>query len=116
MTKIYVICRIIKDKYCGFSLPIKAVFWFTICGFIQKSVSVITVPIFTRLMSTSQYGTVNIFNSWSSIMMLLITLNFHMGVINNAFLKFKNKEKVVSSFQGLVTILCLFALLIVCIF
>lgn len=116
MTKIYVICRIIKDKYCGFSLPIKAVFWFTICGFIQKSVSVIAVPIFTRLMSTSQYGTVNIFNSWSSIMMLLITLNFHMGVINNAFLKFKNKEKVVSSFQGLVTILCLFALLIVCIF
>ncbi|MBM6931380.1 oligosaccharide flippase family protein [[Clostridium] spiroforme] len=92
------------SKYQKLSLPIKAVFWFTIGSFIQKAISVITVPIFTRLMSTEEYGIVNIYNSWSSILIIICTLYLHMGVINNAFVKYSNKERIVSSFQGLITV------------
>ena len=62
------------SRYQKLSLPIKAVFWFTIGSFIQKAISIITVPIFTRLMSTEEYGIVNIYNSWSSILIIICTL------------------------------------------
>lgn len=101
------------SRYQKLSLPIKAVFWFTIGSFIQKAISIITVPIFTRLMSTEEYGIVNIYNSWSSILIIICTLYLHMGVINNAFVKYSNKERVVSSFQGLITVYICIVLVIV---
>ncbi len=42
----------ITSKYCSLSVQAKAALWFTICSFLQKGISFITVPIFTRLMST----------------------------------------------------------------
>ena len=48
------------------SIASKAALWFTICGFVQKGISFITVPIFTRLLTTEQYGVVSIFYSWES--------------------------------------------------
>ena len=47
----------ITSKYRSLSVQAKAALWFTICSFLQKGISFITVPIFTRLMSTEEYGT-----------------------------------------------------------
>ena len=46
----------ITSKYRSLSVQAKAALWFTICSFLQKGISFITVPIFTRLMSTEEYG------------------------------------------------------------
>ena len=47
----------ITSKYRSLSVQAKAALWFTICSFLQKGISFITVPIFTRLMSTEDlYG------------------------------------------------------------
>ena len=45
----------ITSKYRSLSVQAKAALWFTICSFLQKGISFITVPIFTRLMSTQEY-------------------------------------------------------------
>ena len=46
----------ITSKYRSLSVQAKAALWFTICSFLQKGISFITVPIFTRLMSTEEYA------------------------------------------------------------
>ena len=44
------------DKYKNLSVRARAALWFTICSFLQKGISFITVPIFTRLLTTEEYG------------------------------------------------------------
>ena len=39
------------EKYRSIARPAKAAIWFTICSFILKGISFITVPIFTRIIS-----------------------------------------------------------------
>ena len=41
----------ITSKYRSLSVQAKAALWFTICSFLQKGISFITVPIFTRLIA-----------------------------------------------------------------
>lgn len=90
------------DKYKGMPVQAKVVFWFTVVGFLQRGVSVITTPLFTRILTTEQYGMFSVYTAWSEIIAIFVTLNLHMAVMNNAFMKTgTTKERVVSSFQGL---------------
>ena len=78
--------------------------WFTLCGFIQKGISFITVPIFTRLLSTEQYGVVSVFNSWESLLSVLCTLNLFYGGFNNGMLDYRDqRDAYTSAIQGLIT-------------
>lgn len=89
-------------KYKSMSKELKAVFWFTFVGFLQKGISVITTPIFTRLLSTDDFGMFSVYNAYYAVLVIIATLHLHMGVINNAFVKNPaSNEKVVSSFQSL---------------
>ena len=74
----------------------------------QKGISVITTPIFTRLLTSAEYGQYNVFNSWLSIVSVLVTLNLHAGVYTMGLVKFKEDARVFSSsMQGLSLALCL---------
>ena len=53
----------ITSKYRSLSIQARAALWFTICSFLQNGISFITVPIFTRLMSTEEYGTYTVYLS-----------------------------------------------------
>lgn len=80
----------------------KAALWFLICSFFQKSVSMITTPIFTRLLSTEEYGKYNVFNSWMGIISIFISLNLSAGVYAQGLVKYSDKRKVYSSsLQGI---------------
>lgn len=97
-----------KNKYSGLSLQIKATFWFFVCSVLQRGISVITTPIFTRLLSTVEYGKYSVFNSWLSIIQIIITLQITSGVYTMGIVKFKEEEKIfTSSLQGLNLTLCL---------
>lgn len=90
------------DKYKKIPIHTKAALWFTFCNIVQKGISTITVPIFTRIMSTEQYGTYTIYLSWQSILLIFTSLNLYYGVFNNAMLKFKNdRDCYTASMQGL---------------
>lgn len=93
--------------YKGMSLPVKAGLWFTICNFLQRGISVITVPIFTRLLTQDQYGVYSLYLSWLNLLSIFTSLNLYYGVFNKAMVKYEDdRDRYISSMQGLVTALC----------
>lgn len=46
----------------------------------NKGIAFLTVPIFSRILSTSDYGIVNTYNSWISIFSMVMGFAIHMGV------------------------------------
>ena len=81
---------------------LRASFWFVICSFMQKGINVITTPIFTRLMSTAEYGQYNVFNSWYRIIEVFVSLELSKGVYSQGIVKYSSdRQKFSSSFQGL---------------
>ena len=40
------------NKYKMLPIQVRASFWFLICAFLQKGISMISTPIFTRLLTT----------------------------------------------------------------
>ena len=87
----------IVAKYKKMPVQVKASVWFLICSFLQKGISTITTPIFTRLLSTEEYGQYSVFNSWLSIVTIFVTLNLFYGVYTQGLVKFSNERDVFSS-------------------
>ena len=70
-------------QYKSLSVVAKATIWFVFCSVIQKCISFITVPIFTRIMTQEQYGIYNTYLSIASVVTVICTLNFEScGYIN----------------------------------
>lgn len=98
--------RGIVDKYRNFSPAVKASLWFTICNVLQKGISMITVPIFTRILSTEQYGIFSVYQSWYSIVTIFATLNLYSGVFNVGMSKYSDdRENYLVSLQSLCTVI-----------
>ena len=99
--------KLIK-KYKAISLPARAVLWFAFCGMLQKGIQFITTPIFTRLLTTAEYGEVSVYLSWYNIISIFTTLNLYMGGFNNGMIQNEDRrDEYLSSMQGLVTIVSL---------
>ena len=77
-------------KYQELSVVVKASFWFTVCNILQKGINMLTVPIFTRMMSIEEYGVYSVFQSWYNILIIVITLNLFAGVLNKGMVKYEN--------------------------
>lgn len=98
----------ICTKYMNMPVQVRASFWFLICGFLQKGISMLTTPIFTRLLSTSEYGQYNVFNSWLGIATIFVSLYLGAGAFAQGLVKYEEeKDKYASSLQGLTVILML---------
>lgn len=92
----------LQQKYAAVPVQIKASLWFLICFTLQKGISVITTPIFTRLLSTAEYGAFSVFNSWLGIILIFVTLKLFAGVYQQGLIKFSEESDVYSSsLQGL---------------
>lgn len=89
-------------KYKGFPIQVRASFWFLICSFLQKGISVITTPIFTRLLSTAEYGQYGAFDSWLKIITIFVSLHLYSGVYTQGLVKFsEDRRRFSSTIQGL---------------
>ncbi len=99
----------IIGKYKSMPVQVKASLWFLLCAFLQKGISFITTPIFTRMLSTDEYGQYNVFNSWMGIISVIVTLNLSSGVYVQGLVKFEGKRKqYTSTLQGLTfSLVCL---------
>ena len=90
------------SKYNSASEYVKASIWFTLCMFLQKGISTISTPIFTRILTTDEYGQFSVFNSWMSIVTVFVTLSIFYGVFTSGLVRFeKNRDVFASSMQGL---------------
>lgn len=61
-----------KGKY------IKATGLYTIGNIFNRAISLLLLPIFTRLLSTSSYGIVNTYNSWVTIATVIVGLQLYL--------------------------------------
>lgn len=96
----------LANTYSNLSAPVKASMWFIIASIFQKSISMITIPIFTRILTTEQYGVFSVYQSWYSIISIFATLNLSYGVFNNGMMKYEEyRDKYTSSMQGLSTLI-----------
>ena len=77
------------NKYRGLSLVAKATIWYMICSVLQKGISVITTPIFTRLLTTEEYGLYSVYVSWESIFIIFVSLRLDYTVFNKGMSKYK---------------------------
>lgn len=81
------------NKYKNISEPLKASIWFTVCNLLQKGIQFITVPIFTRILSPEDFGTINVYNSWFQILLVVVSLNLFLGgVFNVGMIKFEDTQ------------------------
>ncbi|TCL70752.1 O-antigen/teichoic acid export membrane protein [Hydrogenispora ethanolica] len=53
----------------------KAGLWYTISSIAVKAISIVTTPIYTRMMSASDYGIASTFISWYSLLLVFSSLN-----------------------------------------
>lgn len=88
---------------------IKSGIVYTFSTLFTRGLAIITVPIFTRLMTTDQIGLVNLYNSWYSMISVIATLSLTSGGFQLAMKEFKNSrdqyESSVLSITSLMAIL-----------
>lgn len=68
-----------KKKEDGVKV-LKAGIWYTVSTVFVKAIAVISMPIYTRLLSTHDYGIASTFSSWYSLMFIVCSLDLEMSI------------------------------------
>lgn len=85
-------------RYKTLPLPVKASVWYTFSNVLIKGISLLSTPIFTRVMSPNEYGTFALFQSWFSIIIIFTSLNIFMsGYIKGLLLYKENIDQYTSA-------------------
>ena len=94
-------------------LEAKVSFSYAVCSVLQNCIGFITLPLFTRLLTTEQYGQATIYASWSSFLVILLTLQLPYGSFARAMVKFEDsRDQYISSVEGICICLSVVFLLI----
>ena len=72
----------VLEAYKNLSKPAKASVWFILSNVILKGISFFTLPIFSRLLTPDEYGTVSVYNSWVATVSIITTLNTPPQIVN----------------------------------
>lgn len=88
------------------SLSMKATLAFGIASFAVSGINYITTPIFTRILSTADYGVITVYNSWYEIIRVFATMTLIFpGILQVGLHEHKeNRWKYLSSAAGLITV------------
>lgn len=92
-------------KLKSMPLMLKATIAFAISNFATSGINYITTPIFTALLSTAEYGTVAVYNSWFDIIKVFASMTLiYPGVLNVGLYDHRdNRWKYLSSMLGITT-------------
>ena len=94
-------------KETGIQNAFKAGIWYTISTLLVKSIGIISTPLFTRMMTTADYGLAATFNTWYSLFAIVCSLNVGYSV-SRAKVDFGDKfEKYIGVLQVLCTLVTL---------
>ena len=66
-------------------------------GILIKGIAFITTPVFSRLMTTKEFGVLNAYLSYESILAVLIGFQF-AGCLKNAKIKYANMPNGINAF------------------
>lgn len=85
-------------------VALKSGVWYIISNFIIKGIGFITMPIFARLLSKTEFGAYNNYISWLSIFSVFVTLNLESTLISARY-DYENKfDEYILSMLGLSTL------------
>lgn len=90
------------------SKEVKASTAYVLCSVLQKCITVITLPLFTRLLTTEEYGISTVYTSTMAVMIIFTTLNLPYGSFSTAMVKFENDRDGYMS--SVITICSLFTM------
>ena len=94
--------RSLLNKYKDIPVQVKAAVWFTVCSILQNGLHLITMPIYTRILTTEQYGLSTLYFAWADIVVVFTSLKLAVGVFNNGMVHFPDdRDRFQSSMQGL---------------
>ena len=83
---------VIKNKFHTMPESAKSAIIYTLSTLFSRGLAIITVPIFTRLMTTDQIGEVNLYNSWYSMISVIATLSLTSGGYSLAMKEYHDKR------------------------
>lgn len=64
---------------------VKAGSWYTITEFFLKGITFLTIPVFTRLLSTADYGIASLYTTWVGIFTIIIGLNLDVSITKGKY-------------------------------
>ena len=82
--------RLKNAAHINLNIPARASVFFTMSNLISKAAAFLLTPLFTRLLSPSEYGEYSLFGSYLGILIVIVSLELTGGVIMRAFQR--NKE------------------------
>lgn len=82
----------IRNKIQSIPVGAKSAVVYTASSVFTRGLAIISVPIFTRLMTTEQIGVVNIYNSWYSLISAFATLSLTSGGFAVAMKEYSDKR------------------------
>lgn len=67
--------NIIIQKYKDMAPAAKASLWFMVCNVLQKGLAFVAIPIYTRLLTTAEYGAYPVYNACYQLFLVFATLS-----------------------------------------
>lgn len=105
--------RLFKNK----SIVFKASIIYVIVGFLNKAIGIITIPLFTRILSTSEMGVSTTYISWQTMLYPITSLSIVSGSLFIAMKEFQNeRDKYESSVLSLSTVVTMTVFIIYLLF
>lgn len=86
---------------------LKAAIWYIISNFISKALIYICTPLYTRMLSTAEYGEYSNFISWQNILVTILTFDLSAAV-GIAYYDYKSDKE----FDGFINTISVFSYLI----
>lgn len=98
--------RKVVNKWHVLPITMKVSTSYFICSVLQRGLSFITLPLFTRLLTTEQYGQATLYSSWGGLFAIFLTLNLAWGSFGTAMMKYEDRrDEYISSTQGIFLLL-----------
>ena len=91
------------NKYRAIPAVAKVAFWLAFCNIVQRGISIITLPYFTRVMSSNEYGQFSVYNSWLQMLTILTTLRLNYAVFDMGMKQFADDRDGYTSTMQTVT-------------
>lgn len=89
-------------KQIKLRVPAKASAWYVASSVLARGIGALCTPIFTRLLTPEEYGLFPLYNTWLTVVSVILTLELTGGVIYRGLQKYENKrDDFLSSVFGL---------------
>ena len=104
-------------RYKELSRPLKTTIGYTLSNVMQKGIMFLAIPIYTRILTTQQYGRYSVFLAWIDIFEIITTFRISWGGYVVGLNKYsEDKDRYTSALQCLSIVItsCFFLMYLIC--